>query len=231
MVLAIAAGIATPAGAHALPASYVVDEQPRMGGAVAIVGDSLTVSFIAGLPGSLRRAGFGPFQIEARSARRTVIPLPGVTAGIDGVRHIRASGFDPPLWVIALGTNDVNLTAHPMGAADLTIVAMLDEIGPGHRVLWVNTFAARSDANARSFNTRLAAIAATRPNVTVADWYSLASGNRQWIRDDGVHPTAAGAVQRNEFVVEQAFAARPVPAPRQPLRRVQATRAGVAARQ
>lgn len=224
LALSIAIGAWAPNSAAALPASYVVDTEQRMAGAVAIVGDSLTVSYIAGLPATLRSAGFGPFQIEARSARRTLVPLPGVTAGIDGVRHIRASGFDPPLWVIALGTNDVNLTARPPGAADLTIVALLDEIGPGHRVLWVNTFAARSDANARSFNARLAAIAATRANVTVADWYSFAADNRQWIRDDGVHPTATGAVQRNEFVVQQAFAARPVPPRRDPLRRVQPVR-------
>lgn len=228
-VLAVTALTAPTPAAALLPASYVVDTQPRMAGAVAIVGDSLTVSYIAGLPATLRSAGFGPFQIEARSARRTIVGLPGVTPGIEGVRHIRSSGFDPPLWVIALGTNDINPTARPVGAADLTIVALLDEIGPGHRVVWVNTFAARSDANARAFNERLAQLAATRPNLVIADWYSLASDNRQWIRDDGVHPTATGAVQRNEFVVRQAFAARPAPpAPpaRDPIVRLQPTGRG-----
>jgi lysophospholipase L1-like esterase len=200
---------AAPSGrAAALPASYVVDTVPRPAGGVAIVGDSLTVSFLSGLPNVLRFAGFGPFQIEARSARRTVVSIKGSTSGIDGVRHIRASGFDPPLWVIALGTNDANLTARSPGATDMTIVAMLNEIGPGHRVVWVNTFAARSTANARAFNDRLQAIAATRSNLTVADWYSFAAAHRSWIREDGVHPTMTGAVQRNAFVVQQAVLAR-----------------------
>jgi hypothetical protein len=215
---ALFTGATTGGSVAALPASYVVDNETRHAGGVAIVGDSLTVSFLTGLPPALRFAGFGPFQIEARSARRTLVPIAGSTSGIDGVRHIRASGFDPPLWVIALGTNDANLTARSPGATDMTIVAMLNEIGPGHRVVWVNTFAARSDGNARSFNARLLAIAATRPDLVIADWYTFADAHRDWILDDGVHPTMPGAVQRNAFVAQQASAARiaPIPAPAAP---------------
>lgn len=204
--VSIGAGIDVNASrAHALPASYLEDATSRPAGSVAIVGDSLTVGYWAGLDDVVRTAGFGPFRLEARSARRTLVPIEGSTSGIDAVRHIRHDGFDARVWVVALGTNDINLTSNSPGEPDRTINAMLDEIGPGHLIVWVNVHAGRSSANAHVFNTRLAAVAAGRRDLYVADWSSLAQANPQWMREDGVHNTAEGAVQRNLFVVTQAL--------------------------
>lgn len=200
--------------AQALPASYLAEPTAGPAGSLAIIGDSLTIGYWAGLDDDLRAAGFGPFRMEARSARRTIVPLDGSTSGIDAVRHVRNDGFDARVWVVALGTNDVNLTAGRPGEPDRTIVAMLDEIGPGHVVVWVNVHAGRSSVNAAAFNARLAAIAAQRPGMWVADWASLAATRPEWMRDDGVHNTATGAVQRNRFVAAQArWAAATVRAP------------------
>ncbi len=175
---------------------------------MAIVGDSLTISYWGGLPASFKAQSFGPFQMEARSARRTTVALTGSTSGIDGVRRIRASGFDPPLWVVALGTNDMNITVKTPGATDAIINTMLDEIGPGRRVVWVNVYARGSLANSQAFNARLAAIAVQRPMMTVADWYSLVAAHPSWLVADGVHPNATGALQRNIFVAAQAASAQ-----------------------
>ena len=56
----------------------------------------------------------------------------------------------------------------------------------------------------------------------VADWATLAAANPDWIREDGVHNTARGAVERNRFVAAQAlWAAMLHPAaPAPPARRV-----------
>lgn len=194
---------ATPA--HALPASYLEESTAGPAGSLAIIGDSLTIGYWGGLDDALRAAGFGPFRMEARSARRTIVPIEGSTSGIDAVRHVRSDGFDARVWVVALGTNDVNPTSGKPGEPDRTILAMLDEIGPGHVVVWVNVHAGRSSANAAAFNARLAAIAAERPGMWVADWASLAAVHPEWMRDDGVHNTAQGAVQRNRFVAAQAL--------------------------
>lgn len=191
--------------AHALPASYLEETTAGPAGSLAIVGDSLTIGYWGGLDDALRAAGFGPFRMEARSARRTIVPIDGSTSGIDAVRHVRNDGFDARVWVVALGTNDVNPTSGKPGEPDRTILAMLDEIGPGHVVVWVNVHAGRSSANAAAFNARLAAIAAERPGMQVADWASLAAAHPEWMREDGVHNTAQGAVQRNRFVAAQAL--------------------------
>lgn len=202
---ACALATAHAAPADALPASYFEDATPGPAGSLAIVGDSLTIGYWGGLDDTLRQAGFGPFRMEARSARRTVVPIEGSTSGIDAVRHIRQGGFDAAVWVVAVGTNDINLTAGTPGEPDRTIITMLDEIGPGRTVVWVNVHAGRSQANAAAFNARLAAIAAERPGMVVADWSTLAGTNPQWMREDGVHNTAEGAAQRNRFVAAQAL--------------------------
>jgi GDSL-like Lipase/Acylhydrolase family len=206
--------LVAPGRAAALPASYFDDPTPRPAGSMAIVGDSLAVGYWAGLDDAVRQAGFGPFRMEARSARRSVVAIEGSTSGIDAIRHIRNDGFDARVWVVALGTNDINLTANSPGEPDRTITTVLDEIGPGHLVVWVNVHAGRSAANAASFNARLATIAAQRGDMHVADWATLAAANPDWIREDGVHNTARGAVERNRFVAAQAlWAATTRPAP------------------
>lgn len=206
-----------PTTAHALPASYLEDAAPRPAGSLAVVGDSLTIGYWGGLDDALRQAGFGPFRMEARSARRTLVPIEGSTSGIDAVRHVRHDGFDPTVWVVALGTNDINPSARTPGEADRVITTMLDEIGPGHLVVWVNVWASGSDANAVAFNERLAAIAQQRPGVYVADWHGAVAANRHWMRDDGVHTTMDGAVQRNRFVVAQALWAAATTTPQRPV--------------
>jgi lysophospholipase L1-like esterase len=196
------------APADALTTWYFADATTRSSGPMAIVGDSLTISYWNGLPGSFRSQGFGPFQMEARSNRRTTAGSGSATSGLDAVRRIRGSGFDPPLWVVALGTNDLDATAAVPGATDALINAMLDEIGPGHRVLWVNVYSGSSLPNSRAFNERLSAVAAQRPMMTVADWYSLVAAHPGWLVTDGIHPNSTGAVQRNIFVAAQAALAR-----------------------
>ncbi len=160
------------------------------------------------MPGVLAAQGFGPFQMEARSGRRTILSTSLATSGIDGVRHIRRSGFDPDLWVIALGTNDLNISVPTTGATDALINAMLDEIGPGHRVVWVNAYTTKSSVNAAAFNDRLLAVSQLRPMMVVADWSSLAAEHPDWISFDGVHTSPMGADQRNEWLAATALADR-----------------------
>ena len=208
MLLVMAAAVAVPQEVSARPASYYVDSTVGVMGPVALVGDSLTISSWYGLPGEFVRQGWGPFQLEARSARRALVPSSIATSGIEGIRHIRSSGFDAPVWVVALGTNDMNVVAAQPGGAVGLINTVLDEIGPGHRVVWVNVYASGFLANSVQFNAALNDVAAIRPTLTVADWFTLIQAHPEWLYPDGIHPNATGAAERNQFVAREALRGR-----------------------
>ncbi len=192
------------ASSHALEASFYADPTPRPAGGVALIGDSTTYSYFDGVPQSLVAEGWGPFQLEARSGRRTVFTLPGATSGLDAVRRIRAGGFDPPVWIVGLGTNDVNVVARTPGGPDALIATMLAEIGPGRSVVWVNVYSHDDPATTAAFNAALDRAAALSPSFHVADWFTLANANPEWFYADGIHTNLVGAVARNAFVARAA---------------------------
>ncbi|MEP7115117.1 MAG: GDSL-type esterase/lipase family protein [Ilumatobacteraceae bacterium] len=206
---------------HALPASFYSDPTPRPVGAVALVGDSTSYAYFDGLPASFVDEGWGPFQLEVRSARRTLVTSSIATSGIDAVRRIRAGGFDPAVWIIALGTNDINVVSRTPGAATALINAMLDEIGADHRVVWVNIYSQFDPVTSVAFNDALDDVAASGDQLRVIDWHSLASTHPDWFNPDGIHNTLTGAIARNAFVADAAVAAiatrcLPVAAPTPP---------------
>ena len=206
-------GLATSSSIHALPASFYSDPTERPAGAVALIGDSTSYAYFDGLPASLVDERWGPFQLEVRSARRTLVTSSIATSGIDAVRRIRAGGFDPAVWIIALGTNDINIVGDTPGEAVTLINTMLDEIGANHRVAWVNIYSRFDPVTSRAFNDALNAVAGSRSQLTVIDWYTLAAAHPEWFNPDGVHNTLTGAVARNAFVAHAAAAHVCLPAP------------------
>ncbi len=189
----------------AVPGSLYVDPTMRPSGAVALVGDSLTYSYWSALPKPFRDNRWGPFELEARSARRTLVTTSIATSGVDAIRRIRATGFDPVTWVVALGTNDMNITYHAAGATDALIDGLMAELGRGHRVIWVNVYARDFPAQTRAFNAALSKATARHRNLAVADWNGLVVAHPNWIGSDGVHPTLAGAEARNAWVATLGF--------------------------
>lgn len=191
----------------ALPASFYRDNVSRANGALALVGDSLTYAYWSGLPSSFVAENWGPFQLEARSGRFTTTTTTDATSGLDAVRRIRAGGFDPAVWIIALGTNDLSLTYGVPGATAALIDTMMNEIGAGHRVVWVNVYNRNSLTKAIAFNDELQAATQRHPDLEIADWFSVVSAHPEWMYTDGVHNNLAGAIARNEFVAHAALVA------------------------
>ncbi len=195
----------------ALPASFYSDSTSRANGGIALVGDSLTYSYWSGLPASFVAEKWGPFQLEARSGRYTTMTSSSATSGLDAVRRIRAGGFDPPVWIVALGTNDLWRTYSIPGATAVLIDTMMKEIGTGHRVVWVNVYNRDSLTQAIAFNNELLAAVGRHPQLTVADWFSVISANPQWLTADGVHLNLTGSIARNEFVAHAGLVPPPPP--------------------
>jgi GDSL-like lipase/acylhydrolase family protein len=170
--------------------------------AIVVVGDSLSVQ--AGGPErvALDAAGWRTVrfdtQIGRRIATRSAAPS---SSGIAAVRALRATGGDALTWVIELGTNDVSEIGDDARALGRSIDAMLDEIGPGHRVVWVNVYHHWRSAAAATFNRVLADAASRHPGMVVADWASHAPRD-DYLLPDGVHLTASGSVAYASIIVD-----------------------------
>jgi hypothetical protein len=179
-------GATAPAPSSTLPV-WVPDAH-----AIAVVGDSLGVQ--AGGPElrELEAAGWRTVLLDAQMGRRiNVESFRPPTSGISAVRAIRAAHRDPLTWVIELGTNDVPMIGDDARALERPIDAMLDAIGPGHRIVWVNVHHGPHLAAAATFNRVLAEIARQGAGMVVADWASRAWHDGYLLRD-GVHLTDMG---------------------------------------
>lgn len=200
LTVTLVASLATVGRGEALPASFYADSEARPNGSVALVGDSLTYAAWSDLPSVFVSANWGPLQLEARSGRKITTTLEIATSGLDAVRRISEGGFDPELWIIALGTNDARSTYGKAGAAAGMIDAMMAEIGPAHDVIWIDVYLRDFDAQADAFNAALRKAVSRHPRLTIADWQSVVGDNPQWVVDDGVHLDLTGSLARNEFV-------------------------------
>ena len=206
VVVLVASSLLTATPATALPASFYADADVRPNGAVALVGDSLTFAAWGELPAVFARKKWGPFQLEARSGRKINTTLATATSGVDAVRRIRGGGFDPELWIVALGTNDVRSTYDKPGVAAAMVDAMMAEIGPNHDVVWINVHLRDWPVETNAFNEVLRQAATRHPRLTIADWRSVVVANPLWVNDDGVHLNLTGSRARNEFVARVALA-------------------------
>ena len=128
--------------------------------------------------------------LGARSAVRAA--LPGITVNAEVGRQFNVlpwlvpqlsqAGALRPNVVLHLGTNG------PPTNSDLAKV--LDELAGVNRVVLVNTSVERSWQD--ETNSPIAAAAAGRPNVVVADWYAASAGHPEYFVSDGVHLTKEG---------------------------------------
>ena len=144
-------------------------------------GDSIMVGSLGAL-----RYYFDGIRIDAKSNRRWSDGLAQVKAQADGNRRA---------VVLAFGTNwgvDADQTR-----------ATLDVLGPDRMVVLVNIMGPMS--RIEKDNETLAAIAAERPNVEVADWASAVRAHPDQLQSDRIHPSLTGA-HLFAKTVRQAFA-------------------------
>jgi hypothetical protein len=186
--------------------------------AVGEIGDSLTYGAgrgIASQTTKLTAAGWSSsgVKVDGVVGRPLAKDWSGKPGSISVLRTWRTGGFDPKTVIVALGTNNRNSTTT---LQTTHIKALLAEIGPGHRIYWVNLgFRNQSDAAVARFNANLASIAAARTDLTVLDWnthvHAQPDQSRLWSATDagGIHMTYAGYEVRYKFI---AAAVKPLPA-------------------
>ena len=159
----------------------------EVGGDVFVVGDSLTVT--AG--GS--ELGPDGWQVHARNGRTTA----------EGIEVVRANDLPQGgVVIVALGTNDHLDLAETYGRR---IDEMVEAIGPGHRIIWVNvdTHTADLAGAAAGVNAAIAAAPNRHRHVEVADWdryVTTVEGFDAMRAGDGIHYVEAGSVVRSRWM-------------------------------
>jgi lysophospholipase L1-like esterase len=186
---------------------------------IALIGDSLTIGTMPYQATAFSDVGWAGSAIDAYGSRgvRTKVKS-DLHTGLTAVDAIRTAAGDCDVWVVALGTNDAGIFAkskHP----DL-IRQMMDRIGGGHYVIWVNIYLPATPPRQQQWNAALETVAAEMPNeMFVYDWASLAAQNERWLADDQVHCSGKGYMHRSTAIAEATRSLIPtVPPPAEPLR-------------
>ena len=170
---------------------------------VSVIGDSLTIGTMPYQSEAFATAGWGHSAIDAYGARgiRTKLKKDQYT-GLTCVDAIRQTSGDSDLWVVALGTNDAVIYAKAKHAE--VIGMMMDKIGSGHTVMWVNVYLPKTPQRQNNWNWALATVAKERSDeMFVFDWASLAERNPKWIADDQIHCTNRGYEHRASAIAQE----------------------------
>lgn len=197
-----AALLVDPAAALAAP---IFDRTPRSLGACAVVGDSLSAGWVPGLAKELAARGLGPLDLEVRGGRSINTTRRPFDSGATIVDRLRRRGFDPPVWIVALGGNDFADFRRGRLVAGDEIRRLLDQLGD-RRVGWPTIFHKCSPTSSALFNEALHEVAGERPQLVVeTGWAELARAHRAtWFRPDGIHFKGAAVKARNVMLADLA---------------------------
>ncbi len=191
-----------------------------VGGRIAVVGDSLTQGTERFQPDACSAVGWAETTIDAHVSRgvRTKVKSDPHN-GLNAVDFLRETSGEPDVWVVALGTNDAGIFSKDKHA-DL-IREMMDRIGSGHSVMWVNIYLPGTRTRQEAWNSALNTVAAERPlDMSVFDWASFAL-NQRWLAKDLIHCTGKGYEHRATAIAQASRTIVPLvesspPQPRQP---------------
>lgn len=159
-----------PAAPVEQPPAVEINYAPPTGEELTIIGDSMAA---VSLPALVTR--WPNLQIDAQSNRRWE-DVPGIIDPLLEQGAVRRS------VVFVMGTN--------WGIQDPALVeGIVERVQAGRTVVLMNSFGAGWEPG---LTEQLQAIAAKYPNVTVADWASVAAANPDKLQSDGVHPNQPG---------------------------------------
>lgn len=163
---------------------------------VVMIGDSITVGSTPALQEAYEQLGFDEIIIESKQGKRTALSFGSNPSGVDIASLIvsspdRDDDHSNELWVIALGTNDINQYG---GAAEraAAINEMLQTIPEESPLIWVDTYFEDQPEGADEINSAIADRVLDRGNSAIARWSSVAADDGN-LRDDGVHPREQGS--------------------------------------
>ncbi|MBK5332406.1 MAG: hypothetical protein JJD93_10570 [Ilumatobacteraceae bacterium] len=169
---------------------------------VSVIGDSLTIGTMPYQSEAFAELGWRHAEIDAYNSRgiRTKLKKDQHT-GLTSVDAIRATSGDSDFWVVALGSNDAGIYAKAKHAE--VIGLMMDKIGSGHTVMWVNIYLPKALPRQENWNSALSTVAEERgAEMFVFDWASLAEKNPQWLAHDQIHCNNKGYVQRASAIAQ-----------------------------
>jgi len=177
------------AAARALPAEQAASETQAAiaeeklpdyasGEGVTMIGDSI----MSGNRGIILSQLPNAF-IDAKGSR-------DVCGGFEAAQRLQAEGNLSDVVIVELGTNGPLLDHEPYATGTQNLLELL---GTERQIFWVTTYCSYSQWM-RMNNNYIWELSRTRPNITVIDWYTLASNHREWFKD-GVHPNMEGARQ------------------------------------
>jgi hypothetical protein len=174
------------------------------GPVVAVVGDSLAFSAALQLEPAWEAAGFTAREQIAPGRQIPVVGLEGeVSSGLDAITSLKEAG-PPALWVVQLGTNDIFFEPFDGDRYAELVTAVLDAIGPGVPVVWVDVWRADRPDQSQRFNDVLKVISTQRPQLHLADWVSVAR-TEPVLLPDGVHLNPFGLERFTRTLVDAAI--------------------------
>jgi hypothetical protein len=173
---------------------------------VVMIGDSITRASMAELDERFELMGLTNVLIQSQNSKRMAVSSSGNPSGvaiadfITGDGTVTAGSGDSSdaldddhfneLWVVALGTNDVNQYSSPdqIAAAVNEVIGSVPDDAP---IVWVDTYYRDESEGASLINSIIADRVERRGNAVVAPWsfFAVADGV---LRVDGVHPSDSG---------------------------------------
>ena len=148
------------------------------GEGVTIIGDSIVSGNRDIISAQLPDA-----YIDAKGSR-------DVCGGFEAAQRLQLEGNLSDVVIVELGTNGPLLKHEPYASGTQNLLELL---GTERQIFWVTVYCSYSQWMAMN-NQYIWELAATRPNITVIDWYSPAVNHPEWF-PDGVHPNLEGARQ------------------------------------
>jgi lysophospholipase L1-like esterase len=176
---------------------------------VIMVGDSITVASTPQLETMFEQLGFDSVVIESKEGKRTALSFgsnpSGAAVAEDLIKTIHATGdtgaegaagdpFDHSneLWVVALGTNDIDQYSDPSERA-AAINEMLQTVPDESPLVWVDTFFRDRPDGTAELNDTIRDRVTQRGDSVIASWSAVADDDGN-LRNDGVHPREQGSI-------------------------------------
>jgi hypothetical protein len=204
-LIATTASLARPAPAWATCSSTpttATDATPGPLGPAAFVGDSTGMGMIllGDVVGQLRAAGWGPVRATAICGGRT-FGADGFSA-LTTVSAMRRSGYEPVVWFVGLGSNDVGACEDRVAECRAGIDGLLRAIGGDRMVAWQNISHPRPTWEA-AWNRALTEAAAVNPLMVLSDWVSAVNADPTLTTWDRVHASGPAAYRlRSKLLVD-----------------------------
>jgi hypothetical protein len=177
----------------------VFDSTARPAGAIGLIGDSVLMGVDPWIAGDLAAVGWGPIHYWAGTGTR--VPADNPLGASTVLRQWRAQGFDPAVWIIGVGADDVGFVGSSVAASEAEIDMMLDEMGSDRDVVMatIQHYNAVWEAN---WNQALRNVAARRPQLHVVEWQAEADQHPSWWGGDGVHLSPTGYRARSQVLTQ-----------------------------